>query len=708
MELYSLALIATWLIPIWLLGWLVLPTFRHLFYHLPDGGLAAGRFTILVLVSLAAFWVASLHIAPLTYSPLLLAGIPCGMFIFSLRQKAQRKEFFSWIYQQRKALIISDIVFLLGFLFFVYLRLCQPEIRDQEKPMDSALIGVLSRTSYLPADNPWFSGVPFTNYYYFGHFMAAMLKRVFCTPLPYAYNLIQPVFCAFFLSILWSLCTAIARSLRAGVLAMVFIALCGNFEPARQLFTAWKNHAALWPLDWWSTSRVVPNTINEYPFFTLALGDAHAHFFGLSLGVLFLSVCYGIIRSHHIAVNRARLWNIGLSAIVLGAIIITNSWDAPLYFFVGIICLFIFAKTLNRNSQILTITRFCVLCFLWATVPLITALPFLWKFQSPTHGIAWEIWVPPPAFFLYWGGLLCAACYVLAYTALRKMRSDKEYRFHTTLLTVGLVGIILPSVFYIRGHFEGELRHQDTVFKFWLQSWLLLGIPIFCALSNLVLNIRLIGNQSISSPSFKKSLSLHSAAICLALYLIPAFCSLLVATNRMANKYKTLSLNGARFLSQADQSAISWVEIHASPDTVIIESIGRNPDGTIIGAYTDYGRMSFLSGVPTYLGWSQHVGFWGAEQQQIEQRQAILQTAYTQRFIFNSAKDYTQSPSSRRNKQIKTTTNSQTNTWLIWGELECEQYGQPAKKTKPLALFDGSQSPGDLPFNNTYIFRIEP
>ncbi len=87
----------------------------------------------------------------------------------------RRGEFFLCVTQTKKTLWMSDLVFLLGFLVFVYLRLCHPEIRVQEKLMGSAIIGVLSRTLYLPADNLWFSGVPFTNYYYFSHFMAAIL-----------------------------------------------------------------------------------------------------------------------------------------------------------------------------------------------------------------------------------------------------------------------------------------------------------------------------------------------------------------------------------------------------------------------------------------------------------------------------------------------------------------------------------------------------
>jgi uncharacterized membrane protein len=202
-----------------------------------------------------------------------------------------RQEFFAWVKARRWALLFSDAVFIVAFAFFVWVRACHPNLNEFEKPMDSAIMGSLARTQFLPADNPWFSGVPFTNYYYFGHLMGANLARLFGTPIALAYNLIVPAFCAFFISILWSLCAALTGSNGRGAVTMTVVALFGHFEPLRQ-------HAKTgqwWPVDWWATSRVIDttadHTINEYPMFTLTLGDAHAHFFALPLAALFICLC---------------------------------------------------------------------------------------------------------------------------------------------------------------------------------------------------------------------------------------------------------------------------------------------------------------------------------------------------------------------------------------------------------------------------------
>ena len=102
-------------------------------------------------------------------------------------------------------------------------------INGFEKPMDCAVIGSLMRTRFLPPPNPWLGGTLFTNYYYFGHLMAALPARLLSVPLPQAYNLVVATFAALFVAPLWSLCAALTESAIAGLLTMGVVALPGNF-----------------------------------------------------------------------------------------------------------------------------------------------------------------------------------------------------------------------------------------------------------------------------------------------------------------------------------------------------------------------------------------------------------------------------------------------------------------------------------------------
>ena len=692
MELYSLALIVRWIIPAWLLGWLLLPAARSVFPTLSDGGLAAGRMLAVMLISLLAFWAASLRFISLTHSPLMLVAFPLFLFVFSLRTLQHRHKFFAWVKAHKRALIFSDAVFLLAFIFFVYLRLCQPEIREQEKPMDSAIIGVLARSTYLPADNPWFSGVPFTNYYYFGHFMAATLMRAFSTPLPYAYNLIQPIFCAFFVSILWSLCATLTRSSVKGVLVALMVAFCGNYEPARQMLAAWKNHAPLWPLDWWTTSRVVPHTINEYPFFTLALGDAHAHFFGLVLGVLFLCLCHSLSCPKTYRGGPS----IFLIGITLGAIIITNAWDAPLYFVLSCLVLAFSESEQGKSKLFLFVTTILS----WALSALFTASFFLLNFKPAISGFAFEFWLPPSDTFLHWGAFFFSGTFIVLFHIIQKKRIIIIPNLSFCIFLVGAIAFAIPCVFYIRGYFEGDLKHQDTIFKFWLQSWLFLAIALCSKVVDIVTSLP--GKSAKSLPGI----------FCLTIWVIPFVCTVIVFQGRAASTstegvLPLSSLNGARHLGTSDQRLISLLQDPTYNNAVIVEAVGQNTDGSLIGGYSDFGRISYLTGIPTYLGWPQHAAFWGVSQNSIKFRARNIRAFY----LRNGSKENSNLiPKSQSNQPgFNTQADYFANhaagkqRFIVWGELENTDFGALSSHLKPRPYFSFQDRSSPM---TTYLLRL--
>ena len=53
------------------------------------------------------------------------------------------------------------------------------------------------------------------------------------------------------------------------------------------------------PNDWWfwNASRVIPDTINEFPFFTFTYADLHAHMLALPLTLLALAAAVALVRN---------------------------------------------------------------------------------------------------------------------------------------------------------------------------------------------------------------------------------------------------------------------------------------------------------------------------------------------------------------------------------------------------------------------------
>jgi len=577
----DIALIARWILPLWLLGWLVFPVSRRLFPFLPDEGLAVGRVGAIVGGALLAFWCAEIGWLPVSVG---IWFLPLGAFWAA---RGWRRIRFRETYRERRgAYLFSDFVFLLAFSVFLWVRLRHPSLNDLEKPMDVMLLSASARSATLPFEHPWFAGVSFTNYYFFGPFMGGVLARLFQTPAPLAYNLVQPLFCALFLSVLWSLGAALTRSKRLGVGVMLLVGVGGHLEPIRQL----REKTAFADLDWWKTSRVIPGTINEYPAFTLLVGDAHAHFYALCLAVTHFCLCLGIVS---VQSKRLRSTLIVLGGAMIGVFAITNSWDAPLYAVLWVVSA-LYAQRKERNDKSIGTA------LLWGLVAaLIVAGPFLARFQSQLGGGAFALWVPPPfEFLLFWGVWISLG--LLAFgIAFILLAPSREGDFRRLLLFVGVLALLFPCFYYLGGVFAGgPYEHQDTVFKFGLQAWLLGGTAVA---SEFLAGLSVWG----MSLAVRKRVPLFAALTVLAGVLFLAPYAVWKARTQTYGE-QGLSLDGTAWLPASDKQAILWLR---DQNGVVAERLA--PDG---GGDYDAGRgaVGTLSGLPQVLCWpSSHVRAWG-------------------------------------------------------------------------------------------------
>jgi len=577
----DIALIARWIFPLWLLGWLVFPVSRRLFPFLPDEGLAVGRVGAIVAGALLAFWSAGIGWLP---APVGVWLGPLG--VFWVARGWRRVNLRNFTQGGRGAYLVSDLVFLLTFSAFLWVRLRHPSLNDLEKPMDLMLLSASARTGTLPFEHPWFAGVGFTNYYFFGPFMGGCLARLLWTPAPLAYNLVQPLFCALFLSVLWSLGAALTRSKWLGVGVMLLVGVGGHLEPLRQL----RQGTALGDLNWWTTSRVIPNTINEYPAFTLLIGDAHAHFYALCLAATHCCLCLGIVC---VQSQRLRGVLIVLGGAMIGVFAITNSWDVPLYAVLWAGSAFYAFQKERADKNIGT-------ACLWGLVAgVILAGPFLTRFQSQVSGGGFALWVPPMFdFLLFWGVWISLG--LLAFgVAFGNLAPSREGDFRRLLLFVGALALLFPSFYYLGGLFaDSENRHQDTVFKFYLQAWLLGGTAIsseFLA--------RFWVWQKNFRPAQRIPLLGISSALAGILFLAPY--AVWKARTQIYSE-AGLSLDGTAWLPASDKAAIAWLR---DQNGVVAERLA--PDGG--GDYDAVrGAVATASGLPQVLCWpNSHVSAWG-------------------------------------------------------------------------------------------------
>ena len=179
------------------------------------------------------------------------------------------------------------------------------------------------------------------NYYYFGHLVLAWPIKLLGIRPDAGYLLLWGVLMGLtatavyaFAGTLWAAArTALGeRAPRggpvfAGIVAAALVTILGNLAGVR----SWVN-ATDPPKDyaWFDPSRVIPNTINEFPSFSFVLGDLHAHVIALPFTVLV--VAFGL----QLALTGPRgdlLWRGAAealaAALALGVMYAMNSWSYP-------------------------------------------------------------------------------------------------------------------------------------------------------------------------------------------------------------------------------------------------------------------------------------------------------------------------------------------------------------------------------------------
>jgi uncharacterized membrane protein len=178
----------------------------------------------------------------------------------------------------------------------------------------------------------------------------------------------------------------------------------------------------------------------------------------------------------------------------------------------------------------------------------------------------------------------------------------------------GLLALAAPMLAYVDDpFFGGTQRRLNTVFRFGLQAWLLLGTAAACGIIAVI---------SASETRWKKPMQIGVWYLFSALWIVPAACSLCVIWTR-TTMYATknadgsipLSLDGARFLPESERRAVTWLQNNAAPGARVLEAPISGDDGTsIVGDYdARCARIASLSGVAAPLGWPQHAMFWGAD-----------------------------------------------------------------------------------------------
>ena len=239
-------------------------------------------------------------------------------------------------------------------------------------------------------------------------------------------------------------------------------------------------------------------------------------------------------------------------------------------------------------------------------------------------------WITLSIMLLFTWGLIAASVKREdAAPPLEQSHDEKEttgLNANTFLLFIVLIGIGLsgfPEFFYLRDDFGTRM---NTIFKFYFQTWMFWGIA--AAYATVVLWRELKGwKQAVFSSVW--------VIVFISSLMYPAFMlnykQDLHMENSLAAKAEiaswTLDGNAYMQLYYADEAeAVAWLD--NAPDGIIAEAIG--------GSYSEYGRMSELTGKQTVLMWPGHEMQWRGGTTEMGSRETDIQTLYESAYWFKA------------------------------------------------------------------------
>ena len=320
--------IAVWWLVLEITGFLTLPISSYLCRNLWDHGYSVSKPLGVLLVTYIS-WIISLVLGYSYISVLLSFVVITALSLFIYKRK--ELTFFD-----KKYIIKFEIIFLFAFLIFSVVRAYSPDIywTGGEKFMDMTFINSILRTTEFPPLDPWMSGTVIY-YYYFGYLIVANLINSTGILPSIAFNLATASFFALSFTTAIGVGFNLTGKIKYGIITAFFVTIAGNLVGFFQLMDIFRKENAIntmFSFNYWTSSRVIPDTINEFPFFSFLQGDLHAHMISITFQLLVILLLLSIMKSG--TFGRESILVMGLS---IGFLYPLNTWDYPVYLVIAIL-----------------------------------------------------------------------------------------------------------------------------------------------------------------------------------------------------------------------------------------------------------------------------------------------------------------------------------------------------------------------------------
>ena len=652
---------AIWWLAVLLLGWCSFPLCQYLFSGFRDKGYLVAKIFGIAGAGFLMWLGAATGIVPFTAGSCLgsvavFAVICWGVWITFNKKKNKDRKFWQFTGGWYQTALDGELVFTLLFLLWTYVAGFRPAAYGTEKFMDYGFMMAMMRSTTLPAKDLWYAGSKI-NYYYGGQYFAVFLTKMTHTQVAQTYNLMRTLVAGFCFAVPFGLVRQMVLdswkkekpALLGGVLAGAGVSLAGNMHYVvigkllpwiREIFHLPKGDYTYW---FPNSTRYIgyypaenDKTIHEFPSYSFVLGDLHAHVVNLMFVVALISLVYAMLK-HHSSKGALQAEAAGeknfckkqvaaaltdpyvlVFAFLIGMFHWTNYWDFVIYYVMGgmgvIWCNYQKYKELEKPHRMRMTAGISLLHAVWVfLLATIAALPFTLQFQSMVSEVALaQNHSRPYQWWLIWGLSVIGA--VLFFWCVKREGAKKADPFGVLLGISALGLIVIPEIVYVKDIYEKEYARSNTMFKLTYQAFTMFGILLGYALIRLWMEKKHVIRKVLTS----------------AVFACFAGCCFYTATavhawfGQVWDPSQYQGLDATAYLETTfleDAAAIRWLNDNVTGDPVVLEANGDS--------YSDYERVSAMTGLPTVLGWYVHEWLWRGDTGALNERAQEVETIYT-------------------------------------------------------------------------------
>ena len=657
----------TWYLLALVLGAAAMPLTGRLFRRFQDRGWMFSKVTAIAVSGFLTWFLVAVKIIKFTTITCIGVTLVCAAASLILYCREQKAGFECIPFAHLDLVYAEELLFFAAFLLWTYFAGFHPAAYGTEKFMDYGFMEAMMRSKTLPATDLWYSQGKI-NYYYGGQYFAVFLTKLSGAKVELTYNLMRTFVAGLAFAMPFSLVHQMvtdrlgktgSRWKKAlpsvtGILAGISVSIAGNMHYVvyGQIIPFIRKLKGEEVSSYWFPDAtryigfnpdVEDKTIHEFPCYSFVLGDLHAHVVDIMFVLLLLGLLYAWMKKVRTtelsgeSMSRKQFWKKQLlmpqllaAGALLGMFHWTNYWDFVIYFVVtcGAALFMNIIGQKGRSKWVLGVTAAqAAEVLILATVII---LPFTLQFDTSNmvQGIALaKHHSLPHQLLVLWGlpGILTILFVVsLLIEKLRGAEQKSLYHLLTSirlpdlfavLLGLCAIGLVLiPELVYVRDIYENGNARANTMFKLTYQAYIMFGMTMIYAIFRLLV----IGKNKI----------LKVLAF-IGLFFFVWTCGYFGNSVHSwfgevwkPSQYK--GLNATAFLETdfpEDVNGIRWLKENISDAPVVLEANGDS--------YSEYERVSAMTGLPTIMGWYVHEWLWRGDLADLNAKIEEIKEIYT-------------------------------------------------------------------------------